>query len=202
MLATIMAAGVRLICGCRPRWSVRIDFNEPLVYFANHSSHFDAVLIWAGLPPTVRRRTRMIAAKDYWEATPLRRWLSRKVFDAILIDRESPSRANNPIDQLCAALESGVSVIIFPEGGRTDDHELQTFRAGLWHLARRRPTQLFVPVWLENLSRVLPKGEFLPVPVLCGLTFGSPLTRPPNADRKAFLEMLHTELTALAETHA
>jgi len=199
MMASLLAGLVRLLCGCRPRWTGPVDLDAPCVFYANHASHFDAVLIWSALPPAARQRCHMVAAADYWQATRLRRWLATSIFHAILIDRLKPSRANNPIDQICQALQAGQSVIIFPEGTRSDDDELQVFRNGLWHIARRRPEQMFVPVWLENLSRVLPKGEFLPVPIICGLTFGTPCIRTDGQDRDAFMQCLRDRLAQLGK---
>lgn len=198
MIADVLASIARLLCGCRARWSAQVDLEQPQVFYANHSSHFDALVIWSAFPRRMRRRCRVVAAADYWQATRVRRWLAENVFRAILIERRNPKRADNPVEKICAALDQGDSVIIFPEGSRGEGGNLQAFRAGLWHIVRRRPQQGFVPVWLENLSRVLPKGEVLPVPILCGLTVGRVLLRHQQS-RDAFLDMLRSELAALSE---
>lgn len=199
MIDSLMANLAKLLCGCRARWTEAVGDGESRVYYANHSSHFDALVIWSAFPGAMRKRCRIVAAADYWQATPLRRWLAADVFKAILIDRQNPSRANNPVDKICEALDGGDSVVIFPEGGRGAGDELQVFRAGLWHVVRRRPGQAFVPIWLENLSRVLPKGEYLPVPILCGLTIGRAVHRAPGQARDAFLQMLRSNLAELRE---
>ena len=55
-----------------------------------------------------------------------------------------------------------------------------------------------VPVWIDNLTRVLPKGEFIPVPLLCTVTFGSPLRLEPGEGSMPFRERTRAALLALA----
>jgi 1-acyl-sn-glycerol-3-phosphate acyltransferase len=178
----MIAALIRLITGAQARW-VGVDPTDAAgnvpqrIYFANHGSNLDAPLIWASLPPRLRRATRPIAARDYWEKTALHRYISGKVFRCILIERTKVTVSNNPLVAMEAALDAGDSLIIFPEGTRTmdDEGEMTDFRPGLWHLARKHPQVELVPVHLENLNRILPKGDFLLIPLLAAVTFGKPI---------------------------
>ena len=142
------------------------------VYFANHTSHLDFVVLWAVLPRVVRRCTRPVAARDYWERGPLRRWLARRVFRAVLIEREHITQSCNPLEPLAEALRAGESLILFPEGTRHCGPDIGEFKSGLYHLLRVATDAEAVPVYIENLNRVLPKGETLLVPFLCSVTFG------------------------------
>jgi 1-acyl-sn-glycerol-3-phosphate acyltransferase len=144
------------------------------VYFANHRSHGDFVLIWASLPPALRRRTRPVAGADYWLTSPLRRFLINRVFHGVTIDRRPDRQGPNPVEQMGAALQAGDSLILFPEGTRNLGEGLLPFKSGLYHLARAHPEAELVPVWIENLGRVMPKGSVIPVPLLCTLSFGPP----------------------------
>lgn len=202
MIGAALANMARVLCGCRARWLDAPAVDGPCVYYANHTSHFDALVIWSAFPSAMRKRCRIVAAADYWQATRMRRWLAYDVFNAIVIDRKNPSRHNNPVAKICAALDDGDSVVIFPEGTRSDDGGVHEFRAGLWHIARRREAQAFVPIWLENLSRVLPKGEFLPVPILCAMTIGRSIRRQAGQPRGEFLEAIRAQLEQLREVHA
>jgi 1-acyl-sn-glycerol-3-phosphate acyltransferase len=190
----ITAAIIRLLTGAQARW-LGVD---PLsdagairqrIYFANHQSNLDAPVIWASLPPMLRRRTRPVAARDYWDGDAVRRYLSTRVLRAVLIERHKVTKSNNPLAVMESALEAGDSLIIFPEGGRfaDEDGEMGEFRPGLYHLARRFPEVQLVPVWLENLNRILPKGEFLPIPLLAAVTFGTPIALHDDEDKPAFL---------------
>lgn len=142
-----------------------------VIYFANHTSHLDFAVVWAALPASERERASPAAAEDYWGGTALRRKVACGVFQAVLIPRVGITRENNPLDRLGAMLEQGRSIIIFPEGTRRMDGEVGEFKAGLYHLARRFPGIPLVPVHLDNLSRILPKGSLLPVPLIAKADF-------------------------------
>jgi 1-acyl-sn-glycerol-3-phosphate acyltransferase len=168
------------------------------VYFANHSSNGDFVLLWTTLPAPLRRRTRPVAALDYWLKSPLRAFIGREVFHAVLIDRRPEARTEDPVSQMIAALDDGSSLIIFPEGQRNSSEEpLLPFKSGLYHLAKARPGIDLVPVWIANLNRVMPKGEVIPVPLICTLTFGAPLHLDQDEPKDAFLARASQALLAL-----
>ena len=175
---------------------------EPLpaqrIYFANHSSNGDFVLLWTALPTPLRRQTRPVAALDYWLTSPMRAFIGREVFNAVLIDRRPEARTEDPVAQMVAALDQGSSLIIFPEGQRNStDATLLPFKSGLYHLAKARPQVDLVPVWIANLNRVMPKGEIIPVPLICTLTFGAPIHVEPDETKEAFLVRATDALLAL-----
>ena len=189
----------RALTGARARWEGGPPVAGPRVYYANHSSHGDFALVWACLPHDLRERTRPVAGLDYWEKDPLRRYVAERLFRAVLIDRERTTRKEDPIRQMATALEHGDALIVFPEGTRhVTEQRLQPFKSGIYHLAAACPDVEFVPVWIENLSRVMPKGRILPVPLLCTLTFGAPLTLHPGEDKDAFIARTRDALLALS----
>ncbi|WP_172298243.1 1-acyl-sn-glycerol-3-phosphate acyltransferase [Pseudoruegeria sp. HB172150] len=169
------------------------------VYFANHTSNADTVLIWTVLPPRLRKQTRPVAAADYWLTSPLRRFFGKDVFNTVLIDRRREERTEDPVKQMVAALDEGSSLIIFPEGKRNSgDTKLLPFKTGLYHLAKARPKVDLVPVWIENLNRVMPKGEIIPLPLLCTVRFGAPVHLAEGDDKEAFLARASDALLALS----
>ena len=165
---------VRLLTGAQARWYGCPPKAEQRIYFANHQSHADLVMIWAALPQELRSITRPIAAKDYWTSSPLREWITTAVFNAIYIDRARTGE-QDPLEPLIQALDNGDSIILFPEGTRGHAEEPQPFKAGLYNLAQRFPNVVLVPAWIDNVQRVMPKGEVVPVPILCSVTFGAPV---------------------------
>jgi 1-acyl-sn-glycerol-3-phosphate acyltransferase len=187
-MKSLVAYFVRVLSGLRARWVGADPVNCQRVYFANHTSNLDAAVLWASLPPSLREKTRPVAAKDYWTATALRRWLANDVFRALLIERRKVTQENNPLREMLAVLDAGDSLIIFPEGGRFSGPEPQVFKGGLFHLAKDRPQVELVPVYLENLNRILPKGEILPVPLLGSITVGTPIRLEPGEQKTAFLD--------------
>lgn len=169
------------------------------VYYANHSSNGDFVLIWTVLPAALRARTRPVAALDYWLTSKLRAFIGREVFNAVLIDRRPEGRTEDPVTQMAKALDEGSSLILFPEGGRNSgDTPLLPFKSGLYHLATQRPNIDMVPVWISNLNHVMPKGKIIPVPLICTLTFGAPLRLEPGESKEAFLARASSNLLALS----
>jgi len=188
---------VKLISGANVRWTGCTPDTRQRVYFANHTSNLDAAVVWASLPAEVRSLTRPVAARDYWQKGKLRPYLANKVFHAVLIERHKVSAHDNPIDHLLEALSTRHSLIIFPEGTRSLTGEIGAFKSGLHHLAKRRPDVEFVPVLIDNLNRILPKGEFLAVPLLSSVSFGTPLHFDADEPKQAFLERARTAVMNL-----
>jgi 1-acyl-sn-glycerol-3-phosphate acyltransferase len=186
VIALCVAALARLASGPRVRRVEDRPCRGQCVYFANHGSHLDFVVLWAVLPKDLRARTRPVAARDYWESSRLRHYMATRVFRAVLVDRAggSLSKLRTQMDQLIAVLDGGDSLIIFPEGTRGSSGEIGPFKGGLDYLARQRPDVDLVPVHLHNLQRIMPKGEFLPVPQLSCISFGAPV-RPRDGEPKA-----------------
>jgi 1-acyl-sn-glycerol-3-phosphate acyltransferase len=189
---------IRVLTGAQARWIGCPPKAEQRIYFANHQSHADLVLIWAALPRDLRGLTRPIAARDYWTKTPLRQWITTRVFNAIYVSRERTAN-EDPLEPLVEALGKGDSIILFPEGTRGHAEEPQAFKAGLYNLALRFPQVVLVPTWIHNVQRVMPKGEVVPVPVLCSVSFGQPLQLGEGEERRAFLERARSAVIALRE---
>lgn len=189
----------RLVTAVRADW----DGVEPVpgrrVYYANHCSNGDFVLIWTILPHRLRRDVRPVAGADYWLSSPLKRFIGRHVFNAVLIDRTGTGPREAPVEQMAEALDRGSSLILFPEGTRNlTERPLLNFKSGLYHLALARPEVDLVPVWIENLNRVMPKGEIVPIPLLCRVRLGAPVRLTPGEGRDAFLSRSREALLALA----
>jgi 1-acyl-sn-glycerol-3-phosphate acyltransferase len=190
---------IRALTGAQARWQGCPPKAEQRIYFANHQSHADLVLMWAALPSELRSITRPIAAKDYWTKTPFKQWITTAVFNAIYVDR-TKTTDQDPLEPLIDALESGDSIILFPEGTRGNQEEPQAFKSGLYNLAQKFPNVVLVPAWINNVQRVMPKGEVVPVPILCSVTFGAPLALEAGEDRSSFLIRARQAVMALRDT--
>lgn len=262
LMSLFLLGLVRFLTGAQARWTGCPPKAEQRIYFANHQSHADLVMIWAALPQELRSITRPIAAKDYWTKTPLRQWITTAVFNAVYVDRQSnaarapatspaaaptpdasttpssdaiqaalpgfatdavlappggpdpspepppPQRPedlraaltpDDPLAPLVRALESGDSIVIFPEGTRGHGDEPQPFKSGLFKLAQMFPQVVLVPAWINNVQRVMPKGEVVPVPILCSVTFGAPIQLEAGEERRAFLDRARGAVMALRE---
>ena len=199
LTAYVITSAARLITGARALWLGCSALPVQRLYFANHSSHGDFVLLWASLPQGLRQRTRPVAGADYWARPGIRDFLIRKVFNGVLIERQRSEGQGNPLQPVLDAVAQGDSLIFFPEGTRNlGDAPLLPFRSGLYHLAAAHPQVELVPVWIANLNRVMPKGRALPLPLLCTLNFGAPLGMGEEEGKEAFLERARNALLALA----
>jgi 1-acyl-sn-glycerol-3-phosphate acyltransferase len=192
-----LAGLARLISGASVRWVGSEPDTCQRVYFANHTSHLDVLVVWSSLPHAVRQLTKPVAAKDYWDAGAVRRYIARNVFDALLIDRKNIKVHSNPVNMLLDAIGDKYSLIVFPEGGRNPDGEMQEFKSGLYYLCKKRPDLEAIPVYIDNMNRILPRGEFLPVPLLSLITFGPPIWLEANETKAAFLHRAREAVRSL-----
>jgi 1-acyl-sn-glycerol-3-phosphate acyltransferase len=207
VVAACLVGLARAICGTRPRWLDVSPSTGSRIYFANHASHLDFLVLWGSLPSEVRGRTRPVAKRDYWDRSALRRYLMARVFRAVLVDRlqtpQAPANcaavaaARRNVERMADALGSGESLIVFPEGTRGDGHQVAPFKSGVYHLSRMCPDVELVPVWLENMHRILPKGEAFPVPLAGSVTFGPPIRLEPGEDKQTFLARARHALIAV-----
>ena len=196
LMGHILAFIARLITGAQGHWKGCPPKADQRIYFANHQSHLDWVLIWAALPHDLRAQTRPIAARDYWTSSPFKQWLTTEVFHAVYVSRQR-SDDQDPLEPLVQALGHGDSLVIFPEGTRSAKGEPREFKSGLYHLAEQFPGVSLIPAWIDNVQRVMPKGEVVPVPILCTVTFGAPVQLMPGEDKREFLARARVAVVAL-----
>lgn len=210
MIAALLASIARIVTGAAVFYLDKPPDERQRIYFANHTSHLDFVVLWSALPPNVRPLVRPVAARDYWEKGAVRLYLAREVFRAILIDRPrrnvdgnatlSIAAARRTIDRLAITMGDRDSIIVFPEGTRGSGEEMAPFKSGIYHLCREKPGIELVPVHLDNMNRILPKGELLPVPMLSRVIFGRPMALSSGETKPVFLSRARAavqELSAL-----
>jgi 1-acyl-sn-glycerol-3-phosphate acyltransferase len=197
---SILALAARILSGASVRWVDSQPDTCQRVYFANHSSHLDALVIWSALPPEVRALTRPVAAADYWTAGRVRRYMATKIFNALLINRTEIKVHQSPVDVMIREIGDQFSLIVFPEGGRGAGMEISEFKSGLYYLCKKRPDLELVPVHIDNMNRILPRGEFLPVPLLTCISFGPPMWLEAGEPKADFLRRAREAVKRLKET--
>jgi 1-acyl-sn-glycerol-3-phosphate acyltransferase len=195
MIAELLFFLTRFLVGGHARWQGSEPTDTPRIYFANHASHLDTILLWAALPKWLRATTHPVAARDYWGTTAFKRFIALKVLNCVLVERE---RSTDPLAPLREVLEKGESLIIFPEGTRRQERLPATFKSGLYHLARQFPQAELIPVYLENLARAYPKGAILPAPISCAVRFGPAFGRIEGEAKPDFLARAHGAVCLLA----
>jgi 1-acyl-sn-glycerol-3-phosphate acyltransferase len=182
-----LAGFAKLFSGATVRWVDCQPDTCQRVYFANHTSHLDALVLWSSLPREIRDLTRPVAARDYWERGAVRRYIAR-LFNVILIDRKKIKVHESPPDVMIREIGQTYSLIVFPEGQRNVEDEMAEFKSGLYYLGKKRPDLELVPVYIDNLNRVLPRGEVLPVPLLSCITIGPPIWLESGEPKTEFLK--------------
>jgi 1-acyl-sn-glycerol-3-phosphate acyltransferase len=188
-----------MLCGASVRWIDCQPDTCQRVYFANHTSHLDALILWASLPAPLRNLTRPVAARDYWERDPLRRYVASSL-NALLIDRENIKVHQSPVDLMIREIGDVYSLIVFPEGHRNTREEMGPFKSGLYYLGKKRPDLELVPVYIDNVNRVLPRGEFLPVPLLSCITIGPPIWLEQGEPKAEFLNRARESVQRLRDS--
>ncbi len=186
----------RLLVGAYPQWIGCLPENKQRIYFANHTSHLDTIVIWSSLPQELRKVTRPVAARDYWQSG-IRKRIAVDELNCVLVDRRRTEK-DDPLDPMREALRNGDSLIIFPEGTRSPQPLPGPFKSGIWRLMREFPEVDLIPVYLENLHRSMPKGALLPVPTMCSVRFGAPMPHSPEDPKELFLERARSSVIRLA----
>ena len=190
---------VRVLVGAYPHWIGSVPSANQRIYFANHTSHMDTLVLWAALPHSLRANTRPVAARDYWGVGGIRQQIAQQELNVVMIDRAREDPETDPLEPLHEALGLGFSLILFPEGTRQPQSLPGPFKSGLYRLAQAFPQIELVPVYLENLHRSMPKGTLLPVPIICSVSFGAALALAEGEDKDTFLERAHGAVVALAD---
>ncbi|MFW2076535.1 lysophospholipid acyltransferase family protein [Acinetobacter sp. ULE_I010] len=199
-IAFLTRRGARLLTGARSLWIGCEPIPKQRIYYANHNSHIDFILLWSSLPKIMRRQTKPVAASDYWLKDGFRQFLIKDTFNGVTIQRNREDQTD-PLQPVKDALAQGYSIIFFPEGTRNlnDDIDLLPFKSGLYNLHQQFPEIEIVPVWISNLKRVMPKGAFIPLPLLSTVCFGCPLKQHLEMDKTAFIDYAHQQLLELKE---
>ena len=199
-IAFLTRRGARLLTGARSLWVGCQPEMKQRIYYANHNSHIDFILLWSSLPRLMRRKTKPVAASDYWLKDGFRQFLIKDTFNGVTIQRNREDNAD-PLQPVKDALAQGYSIIFFPEGTRNldDDLELLPFKSGLYNLHKQFPEIEIVPVWISNLRRVMPKGSFVPLPLLSTVCFGFPLEQHLEMDKATFIDYAQKQLLQLKE---
>ena len=164
----------------------------PFIFVANHTSHLDTPIMLTALPTPLRKRTVVAAAMDNFFMSTKKAFMTVLMFNAIPIDRHKVNRRSS---QLAIDLvEDGWNLLLYPEGGRSPDGNLQEFKGGAGYLADRAKCPV-IPTYIHDAGYLrgakyakAPKftlaAQYRRRPV--AVTFGAPLTGEPDENIRRF----------------
>ncbi len=160
-----------------------LDEGENYVYVSNHMSGFDIPVVMASLPGQIR-----IVFKKELTKIPIFGW-QLKIGPYILIDRENPAKAMESLEIAKRKIEKGVSVLLFAEGTRSLDGNIQPFKRGAFTLATRSGKKI-VPITIKGTFEILPKRKFKIKPGVVKLFIDKPIEHNGSIDKKSELELM------------
>jgi 1-acyl-sn-glycerol-3-phosphate acyltransferase len=185
--------GLALGMNIRHRW--RLPEQGPAIIAANHNSHLDTLLLMSLFPLQQLYLLRPVAAADYFLRNPLVAWFSSNIIRILPLKRKV-ERGDDLFAPLLAELDQGHVLILYPEGSRGEPEKMSQFKNGIAHLAGLRPAVPVVPVYLHGLGKVLPKGDWLPVPFFVDGFIGEAICGA--GGRAEFMSSLKSQFERLA----
>jgi 1-acyl-sn-glycerol-3-phosphate acyltransferase len=169
----LLFPALRLVTPLTVEGAEHLRGDGPFIFAANHSSHLDAPVILAALPGRLRRRVRVAAAADYFFTNRVKGLLVSTMLNAFAFERKGPG-CNASLEEAQRLLRARQSVLIFPEGTRSPDGEMQPFKRGVGTLALADGIPV-IPIRIEGARDAWPKGACWPRPHHIVVRFGKPL---------------------------
>lgn len=188
-----------IFIGLRVYGKHNLPKDHPFIIIVNHSSHLDTLSLLSVFPIKDLHRIQPVAAADYFNRNPFISFLTHKLFNILTIPRSGINKENNPVQLMKKALEQGNSLIVYPEGTRSLTGEIGRFRPGIAHLIKEIPKIKIIPVFLANMGRSLPKGEYLPIPFFCEIVIGEPLLL--QGDKAVIMQVLEDAVKGLKHSY-
>lgn len=191
----LMKPFLQLILGVQFSDSNAMETEEQFILVANHNSHADTMALMASVPTKSLANTASIAAGDYFGKNKLMSFFMRFLVNAKLIDRKNGGR--DVIEQMDRSLKRGRSIIIFPEGSRGEPGVMQDFKKGVAILLQKNPSIPYIPVYLDNLDKIMPKGDPFIIPYCSNVLVGRAKRIRGGETLEEILETMRREITDL-----
>ena len=185
-----------------------IPQGKPYIITPNHTSHLDTLAVITALGPKAYQLWTL-AARDYWFANRLQGWFARNCLNALPIEREGNfAEFLQDLRVANEVMAQNNGLLVFPEGTRSLDGQLQPFKQGILSLLIYAPDVPIIPAYIEGTYHALPKGKNLPKKHPVRIVFGEPVTfdmragEPHrDADRyQHFLAQAQSRVAALGAT--
>lgn len=172
----------------------------PVLFAANHSSHLDAPVLLNSLPRSWRHMTAVGAASDYFFDVWWRAVGTALAFNTFPVERKGMRRSAGMAERL---LMQGWNILVFPEGTRSPDGWLGTFKPGIAYLSIAAGVPI-VPIALRGTYQAMPKGRNWPAPGRqpVEVRFGEPLRPLPEENHKELIVRVRSSLERLMDENS
>lgn len=166
-----------IVIGVRFMGNRNLKSLDQFIIASNHNSHLDSIVLMSALPTNKLKNTHPIAAKDYFGSNRISAFFTWFFINAELINRRNAEDGSqvNPIRRMIELLNKKKSLILFPEGSRGIPGEMSEFKNGIGYVVENKPGIPVIPVYMEGLGRVLPKGVKIILPNITKIYFGKPI---------------------------
>ncbi|MBI5284372.1 MAG: 1-acyl-sn-glycerol-3-phosphate acyltransferase [Chloroflexi bacterium] len=149
------------------------DFRGGAIVIANHSSHFDSPVALRTLPSRISNRILVAAAADkFYGARKKRTWWYSLFINTFPVHRGGGTKQ---LEYPVSLLKRGWSILIYPEGGRSKSGQVQKFKHGVAIMAMAAKAPV-IPIYIEGLRNVMPKGQREPQPAAVRARIGPPVS--------------------------
>ena len=185
----LMRNFLRIIVGVKYFNVESLSKNNQFIIVSNHNSHLDTMAIMSVLNLAQLEKVHPVAAGDYFGKSPLKAYITKLFTNALLIQRTKTINSQNPIELMFECLDRGDSLILFPEGSRGTPQKMQQFKKGIGIVLQKYPNIPYIPVFMQGMGKILPKGESLLVPFDAYVVFGEPSYSKSNEIEEIVIEV-------------
>jgi len=185
----LMRNFLRIIVGVKYFNVESLSKNNQFIIVSNHNSHLDTMAIMSVLNLAQLEKVHPVAAGDYFGKSALKAYITKLFTNALLIQRTKTVNSQNPIELMFECLDRGDSLILFPEGSRGEPQKMQQFKKGIGIVLQKYPNIPYIPVFMQGMGKILPKGESLLVPFDAYVVFGEPSYSNSNEIEEIVIEV-------------
>ena len=174
--------------------------DAPFLLCSNHTSHADSAVLMTASGRSFRSFA-LIGASDYFFRSRRLRWAVSPLMNVIPIDREPGAKSLSACLATCRQFmqQNGGSLILYPEGTRSQDGKVQAFKSGAALFAIELDVPV-VPAYIEGTHHILPKGHYVPRPGPVTVRFGAPVRLAPQQSGELPRERRRRAIEQLAQS--
>lgn len=192
---------VFIVLGVNIRNAQNMPKKGPAILIANHNSHIDTLILMSLFPIEMINKVNPVAAADYFFNTKFRKFVFKTLIGAIALKRHNAKFSRDDIfSEISQNLKDEHIIILYPEGTRGNDNEIQEFKNGIAHIAKVNPEVPVIPIYINGPDKILPKYDNLLVPFISDIYVGEKIWYD-NSATKDFTNMLHDKILELKVQH-